>query len=299
LYKKCLFLPNQLNSFARDLQVHEHRFDLFCPRCDKESTWKLIVSEETARRYKLDKAALGPVGPGSFRGGPATTNWSGRFSLVTQCSRNPAHSAFYCFDTGSQPIDKKSIAILTKSNQEADKGGSVKEDRISFIQKIGQSPSLFDFQKDVLGVLAKGLNEEQAKDLVRATQTYTHGYAVAACVYLRRVFESILDQAKAKYMLKHELTTCKDYESEGTGKRIQLLKEYLPPFLVDHPHLYTLLSMGVHELSEKECSREFENLRAAIEMIIKEKISMMEEERRKEEISKLLSMSINQHANGD
>lgn len=259
----------------------------------------MVVSEDIARRYKLDKATVAPIGPGHFRGGPSTTNWTGKFHLTTLCSRNLSHTAIYYFETGSQPNIPRAVPVSANSSRKEDGESVEEEEKSSFILKIGQSPSLFDFQKDVLGDLSKGLTKEQAKDFVRAIQTYSHGYAVAACVYLRRVFQSILEQAKSEYLLKHELQTLENYEAEKTGQKIQLLKEHLPPFLVDRPHLYTLLSIGVHQLSEAECLKEFENLRGAIELIIKEKISMLEEGRRKKEISVLLSKSMSQHSNSD
>ncbi|PUE32999.1 hypothetical protein B9Z35_05610 [Limnohabitans sp. Jir61] len=108
----------------------------------------------------------------------------------------------------------------------------------------------------------------------------------------------MLDAAKAQHIAEHELTSWEDYDAGKTSQKIQLLKQYLPKFLVDHPHLYTLLSLGVHELSEQQCAEEFENLRTAIDIIIREQISNANDMKRKVEISTLLSKSINQRKNG-
>lgn len=292
LYKKFPCASTDLSNVARSIRVHEQRFDLYCPLCGKDSTWKLIVSEETSKRYKLEKASAG-----HFGGGASTIRWDGKFQLITQCSRDPSHIATYYLDTGK---------LSNKSATKPKHGDSVKdvtaettpqEAERSFIQKVGQTPSLFDFQKTVLGSLSAGLTKEQANDFVRAIQTHSHGYHVASCVYLRRVFESMLDAAKVHHMEAHELTKWDEYDSGKTSQKIQLLKQYLPDFLVDHPHLYTLLSLGVHELSEQQCSEEFENLRTAIDIIIREQIADANERKRKVEISTLLSKSINQRKN--
>ena len=289
LYRKFPCASEDLNSVARSIRVHEHRFDLYCPLCDKDSTWKLIVSEETTNRYKLEKSRTG-----HFNGSASTTRWDGKFQLITQCSRDPSHIATYYIDTGKLP--NKSASKQKHENSGKGETGEATPQAVeySFLQKVGQTPSLFDFQKTVLGSLSTGLTKDQANDFVRAIQTHSHGYHVASCVYLRRVFESMLDAAKVHHMEEHGLPKWDEYESVKTSQKIQLLKQYLPDFLVDHPHLYTLLSLGVHELSEQQCSEEFENLRTAIDIIIREQIADANERKRKVEISTLLSKSINQ-----
>lgn len=298
LYKKFPCASSDLNNVARSIRVHEHRFDLHCPLCDKDSTWKLIISDEISRRYKLEKASAGPISTSHVNRGASTTHWDGKFQLITQCSRDPSHIATYYLETGKILDVSKSKHKQESSGEDVTDEGSQQTVSRSFIQKVGQTPSLFDFQKTVLGSLSTGLSKEQANDFVRAIQTHSHGYHVASCVYLRRVFESMLDSAKDQHMEEHELSNWNEYELAKTSQKIQLLKQYLPKFLVEHPHLYTLLSLGVHELSEEQCSEEFENLKTAIDIIVKEQISISDDNKRKAEISTLLSKSINQRKNG-
>lgn len=62
-------------------------------------------------------------------------------------------------------------------------------------------------------------------------------------------------------------------------EKIELLKMYLPQFLVDNKSMYSILSLGIHELDEKSCLVHFDTMRVGIEIILDEKL----EELRKQE----------------
>ncbi|KDB51524.1 hypothetical protein X805_29020 [Sphaerotilus natans subsp. natans DSM 6575] len=55
-----------------------------------------------------------------------------------------------------------------------------------------------------------------------------------------------------------------------------MLKAHLPTFLVEHPGMYSLLSKGIHELSEDECLKHFATLRLGIELILDERLEARE-----------------------
>ena len=56
--------------------------------------------------------------------------------------------------------------------------------------------------------------------------------------------------------------------------KIAVLKEYLPSQLVDLKPIYSILSKGVHQLSEKECLLYFRPIKRAIVLILEQKIEM-------------------------
>ena len=60
-------------------------------------------------------------------------------------------------------------------------------------------------------------------------------------------------------------------------EKIELLKDYLPAFLVKNKSLYGILSKGIHELTEEECRKYFPIVRNGIEFILDE--HLVEEER--------------------
>ena len=60
--------------------------------------------------------------------------------------------------------------------------------------------------------------------------------------------------------------------------RIRTLKGFLPPFLVANWKIYSILSKGIHELSEVECKLCFPTVRKGIEQILTARIAVLEAE---------------------
>ena len=56
--------------------------------------------------------------------------------------------------------------------------------------------------------------------------------------------------------------------------KVELLKSHLPSQLVEMKSVYSILSKGVHHLSENECLAYFEPLKLSIELILDQKIEM-------------------------
>lgn len=71
-------------------------------------------------------------------------------------------------------------------------------------------------------------------------------------------------------------------------EKIGLLQDYLPAFLVDNKDLYSILSLGVHELSEKDCLKYFDALKMGIQEILDEKVIEAQRKQRKESAKKSL-----------
>lgn len=160
------------------------------------------------------------------------------FSLLFRCSRNNSHQALFIF--------------------RAHRG---------ILQKIGQTPSLADLALPDLRKYRSVLGDERHRELTRAIGLTTHGVGVGAFVYLRRIFESLIEQA-------HEAARSDSGWDEDTFSRsrmdekIGILKEHLPAFLVQNRGLYGILSVGVHTLSEEDCLAAFPAVRLAIELIL-------------------------------
>jgi hypothetical protein len=95
-------------------------------------------------------------------------------------------------------------------------------------------------------------------------------------VYLRRIFESLIEDAHV------EASTEPGWDEQAYGgsrvaEKIVMLERLLPPFLVENRGLYSVLSVGVHTLSEEECLAAFPAVRLAIELILD---GMLEERER-------------------
>lgn len=160
------------------------------------------------------------------------------FALSFECSRDSKHRATFIFRA-----------------------------HMGVIQKIGQSPSLADIATPDLKKYRPVLGQERFRELARGVGLATHGVGVGAFVYLRRVFEWLIDQARlaasAEPGWSEEAYTCARVE-----ERITLLANYLPEFLVKNRGLYGILSVGVHTLTEKQCLDAFPAVKLAVELTL-------------------------------
>ena len=161
--------------------------------------------------------------------------------------------------------------------------------------KIGQYPSLTDFQLGDLTEFEDVISQPQRREFVRGINCAAHGFSVAACVYYRRVFEGILIEARDEHMTAHSMADWPEFEKAHTDERIKLLVENLPKFLIENPHLYGLLSLGVHELTEEQCGEQLPMLRSAIELILRDRIAVVAARKHREGVEKLLAQAVNKH----
>jgi hypothetical protein len=155
------------------------------------------------------------------------------------------------------------------------------------LQKIGQYPSLADLATPDLEKYRPVLGKERFRELSRAIGLAAHGVGVGAFVYLRRIFESLVEEARASAAAEEGWNQAA-YEAGRMDEKIALLRAYLPPFLVENRALYGIMSVGVHTLSEQECMAAFPAVRAGIELILDDRL----ERQLREEKLKAASASI-------
>lgn len=150
----------------------------------------------------------------------------------------------------------------------------------STLMKVGQFPSVADFHISEIKQYSKLLSTEKLKEFTRAIGLAANGVGIGSFVYLRRIFEYLIGEA---YQLALDDKTISegDFQKARMDKKIDLLQNYLPNFLVQNKSMYSILSLGVHELNEKTCLAHFDTLRVAIEIILDEKL---DELRKKEKI---------------
>ena len=135
--------------------------------------------------------------------------------------------------------------------------------------KIGQYPSVADLTFPELDEYEKVINESDLEELRRAIGLYAHGIGIGSFVYLRRVFERIIDKAKELAIADGEFDI-ENYKKLHIDERISLLKNYLPSKLVSKAAYYKIVSKGIHELSEEECSMYFPILKEGIFIILRQ-----------------------------
>lgn len=152
--------------------------------------------------------------------------------------------------------------------------------------KIGQYPSIADLTFPILDAYEKVLSANDRKEFGRAIGLYASGIGAGSYVYLRRIFERLLIQAKsnAGESIDNEL-----FNKAHVDEKITMLKDYLPKMLTDNTVLYGILSKGIHQLSEEDCIEYFPVLRDCIFMILNEWDEMRKKKEKEESISKTLS----------
>lgn len=148
------------------------------------------------------------------------------------------------------------------------------------LMKVGQYPTVADFHISEIKQYSKLLSNEKLKEFTRAIGLAANGVGIGSFVYLRRIFENLIIEAfeNAK---KDNLVTEANFQKARMDQKIDMLGSYLPSFLVENKSMYSVLSLGIHELDEQTCLANFDTLRVGIEIILDEKL---EEFRKKEKI---------------
>lgn len=150
---------------------------------------------------------------------------------------------------------------------------------VNEVQKIGQYPSLADLDQNAIKKYRKVLGNKYV-ELSRAVGLAAHGIGIGSFIYLRRIFESLIEEAHSKSTIDKDWNE-DIYTNSRMKEKIKLLKNHLPPFLVKNSSIYSILSVGVHSLNEDDCLGYFNPLKYSIELILDEKI---EEEEKKKKI---------------
>lgn len=156
------------------------------------------------------------------------------------------------------------------------------------MMKVGQYPSVADFHISEVKQYCKVLSKEKLREFTKAIGLAANGVGIGSFVYLRRIFEYLIDVAYTEALSENTIVE-KNYQVRRMDERIVLLKEYLPDFLVENRSIYSILSVGIHELSEDTCLEHFDALRVGIEIILDEKLERKKKANKIEEAKKRLA----------
>jgi hypothetical protein len=143
------------------------------------------------------------------------------------------------------------------------------------IMKVGQFPSLADIANDEASTYRSVLNKEDAAELHKAIGLAAHGVGIGSFVYLRRIFERLVLRRFNEFK-DIEGWKDDDFRDLRMNEKVSFLKGHLPDFLVENSRLYSILSLGIHELSDQTCLSAFEPIKLSIKIIL-------EEDKRKQE----------------
>ena len=144
------------------------------------------------------------------------------------------------------------------------------------MMKIGQYPSIADISIPELRELESVIDKESINEFRRAIGLYSHGIGIGSFVYLRRIFERIISQAKKN--AENNNVDLTDFDRLRMSEKIQLLKDFLPEMIVSRPEIYGIVSKGIHELNEGECKQYFPILKEAILITLSQWIQKRKEQ---------------------
>jgi hypothetical protein len=156
------------------------------------------------------------------------------------------------------------------------------------VEKIGQHPSLATIANDEVAPYRKDMEQVDSSEFHKAIGLAAHGVGVGSFVYLRRVFERLIYRRFEEFKAA-EGWADQDFYSVRMEDKIALLKNHLPAFLVENRKVYSILSIGVHELDEADCLKYFEVMKQAIIIILEDDKKKKEEIKRRAVFAKAIA----------
>jgi hypothetical protein len=235
------------------LQFFQGTLDTFCIECQRESVF----------------ASLAELPWWSPHSGPPIHRFPNLEKFVG------SGEAVFPYEDGTKQLRRLSDYSDTPRNFTLTFGCTrVASHRLAFVfrvanksvSKIGQYPSLKDLQEHRLAKYRGLLPHEDYRELSTALGLESHGVGIGSFVYLRRIFERLLERAH-----QDALKAPGWDEAAYAGRmedKILALKTFLPPFLVTKRKVYAILSKGLHELTEDECKEYFLAIFGAITLML-------------------------------
>lgn len=161
--------------------------------------------------------------------------------------------------------------------------------RRGLIFKIGQFPSLADISQREIRPYLRFMDDDDRKELGTAIGLSAHDVGIGSFVYLRRVFERLIRRIFDERQEENGWDIA-EFEQKRMDERVKFLESYLPDFLVKNRKIYSILSDGIHSLSDEKCSEYFPALKNSILVILAEE----KRQREDKEFQEGLTKSINQ-----
>ena len=155
------------------------------------------------------------------------------------------------------------------------------------VTKIGQYPSFASKEKLELKKY-KNLNivKKYYIELMRSVDAYSQHMGIASFVYLRRIYEHIIETEYSKF-LKEEQNPKASFDEKM--KAVDNKMHIIPPELDSQKSkIYSVLSKGIHEYEEDECYELYPAMRTIIILMLENYLSDKESKKQLKEIEKTL-----------
>lgn len=153
-----------------------------------------------------------------------------------------------------------------------------------FVSKLGQLPSLATLQTgEVSRKYRSVLDKKHYSAFTKAIGLAANGIGAGSLVYLRKIFADLIDETYEAHKDSIGLSE-QAYRNLRMDERVKKLKLFLPSQLVEMKSTYSILSSGVHNLSEEECLAYFRPLKLSIELILDQHIQQKQKTERDREV---------------
>jgi hypothetical protein len=267
------------------------KHETYCPQCKRDALFTFPDNtgpvEWTQQEKKQEVISRAAVGLGAGYMEKFIARWITPFELLMRCTRNESHvmRLHFHFDVTSKVVEVAGQDLP-------------KLDKIYNLTKCGQWPSLVDFRLHQIEDLSAAFEAADLEEWKRSLTTQAHGFNVAACVHLRRMFESLLIEARnsiagGQYLERDWV----EFDRAKMPDRVKLVASELPSFVVEHPELYGVLSKGVHELSEEECARELPLLQSCMKLIAEQRLDRIRRAKNEADVKKMLAQATDRLGN--
>jgi hypothetical protein len=249
LYQSYEFNDNDISKLYNYLKIKTN-FDCYCIDCGKESTF---ISKSATHYSNTKSDQIHELSAASS------------VNFIARCTRNQDHYSQDHYITIIFKVDDKKIT------------------------KIGQYPSIADISIVDIKKYHSLLGNEKYRELNRAAGLFSHGIGIGSFVYLRRIFEDLIEEAHLKANISSDWDELEYNKLRSMADKISTLESYLPNFLTANKGMYSILSKGIHELGEEECLEMFPIMKLSIELILDEKLQQKEREKKLSSASKAIS----------
>lgn len=232
-------------------------YDSWCIHCSRDSTFTLSEDSTSALARALS------------RGSADDCVLAGAHVLKGNCSRCRMTTEFFVFlvkgDDFAEPVSKGTIT------------------------KIGQYPSAADLTADSHRRYRPILGAVKTRELTKACGLFAHGVGAGSLVYLRRIFEHLLEDAQGHAQDESAELDFDAIQTMRIADKIHALREFLPTMLVENRAIYSDLSAGIHTHNEERCLDSFEPLLECILLILEERLEKYEKQKRKQAVTQSLN----------
>lgn len=278
LYETIIITPENIWDLA-NLAGGGIKVDVFCPKCGEkrifisEPIYRHLVTGNEGNYHSVQDEIVNlqqTLNRQRAVGTDINDSWIWTTKNFAYDTRIMAFR-FYCAKDHSHRMD---YIVSTEDN---------------IMRKIGQYPSIADLSFPELKEYRKVMtSKEDEKELKRAIGLYANGIGVGSFVYLRRIFERIINNACEKAINDNKYNE-KELMDLQVKDRIKKLSGYLPKAVVDSTVAYGIMSKGIHEFSEEECKEYFPVLQAFIMMVLRQWEAIRKEAEDAENLQKELN----------